>query len=68
MPSGRIKWFNEERGFGFIEQDGVESAVFVHKSAIQSTDSRTLQEGQTVEFDVERGPKGPRAANVQVVG
>ncbi len=68
MPSGRIKWFNEERGFGFIEQDGGGSDVFVHQSAIQGTDFRTLQEGQAVEFDVEPGPKGPKAANVQVAG
>ncbi len=63
--SGTVKWFNEEKGFGFIAQeDGPD--VFVHFSAIQSDGFRTLVEGQTVEFDEEEGQKGPQAGNVVV--
>mmetsp|Transcript_1298 Transcript_1298/g.1227 ORF Transcript_1298/g.1227 Transcript_1298/m.1227 type:complete len:102 (+) Transcript_1298:109-414(+) len=65
--SGTVKWFNEEKGFGFIEQEGGPD-VFVHFSAIQSDGFRTLVEGQTVEFDEEDGQKGPQAGNVQVTG
>lgn len=64
MARGTVKWFNEQKGFGFIEQeDGPD--VFVHFSAIQSEGFKTLNEGQAVEFDVEEGPKGPQASNVQ---
>ena len=60
---GRVKWFNERRGFGFIEQaDGDD--LFVHYSAIQEEGFKTLEEGQEVEFDVVEGPKGLQAANV----
>ncbi len=60
---GTVKWFNAEKGFGFIErQDGDD--VFVHFSAIQTDGFKTLEEGQTVEFDIEEGPKGLQAANV----
>ncbi|MBE9536203.1 MAG: cold-shock protein [Proteobacteria bacterium] len=64
MANGTVKWFNEQKGFGFIEQeDGPD--VFVHFSAIQTEGFKTLHEGQAVQFDVEDGPKGPQASNVQ---
>ena len=64
MAEGTVKWFNESKGFGFIERaDGPD--VFVHYSAIQAAGFRTLQEGQRVSFDVVEGPKGAQAANVQ---
>jgi len=62
--TGRVKWFNETKGFGFIEgQDGKD--VFVHFRAIQGSGFKTLAEGQEVEFEVEQGQKGPQAANVK---
>ncbi|HXI11497.1 MAG TPA: cold-shock protein [Thermoanaerobaculia bacterium] len=61
--TGRVKWFNETKGFGFITTEQGED-VFVHYSAIQNQGFRTLAEGATVEFDVVRGPKGLQAANV----
>lgn len=64
MAKGSIKWFNESKGFGFIEQDGEGDDVFVHFSAIQGGGFRTLNEGQRVTFEVEQGTKGPKAANV----
>lgn len=66
MPQGTVKWFNEEKGFGFIAVDDESKDVFVHVSAITESDS--LGEGQRVAFDVDQSPKGPRAANVVVVG
>ncbi|MGI6361231.1 MAG: cold shock domain-containing protein [Bacillota bacterium] len=60
---GKVKWFNAEKGFGFIEREDGED-VFVHFSAIQSEGFKTLDEGQAVEFDVVDGPRGPQAANV----
>jgi CspA family cold shock protein len=66
MATGTVKWFNESKGFGFISPSDGSSDVFVHFSAIASTGFRTLSEGQSVTFDVENGPKGPQAANVQV--
>ena len=63
MAQGRVKWFNDQKGFGFIEQDGGED-VFVHFSAIQGAGFRSLAEGETVEFEVVDGPKGKQAANV----
>ncbi len=60
---GKVKWFNAEKGFGFIERDGGED-VFVHFSAIQGDGFKTLDEGQNVEFDIVEGPRGPQAANV----
>ena len=66
--SGTVKWFNGDKGFGFIEREGGKD-VFVHFSAIQSTGGyRNLQEGQKVEFTVEQGPKGLQASNVVVIG
>jgi cold shock protein len=64
MARGRVKWFNDAKGFGFITQDGGPD-VFVHHSAIQAEGFRTLTEGQEVEFDVVQGPKGLQAANVR---
>ena len=61
--TGQVKWFNEAKGFGFIEQEGG-SDVFVHYSAINGGGFRTLAEGQKVEFTVTQGPKGPQAENV----
>ena len=63
---GTVKWFNGDKGFGFIEREGGKD-VFVHYSAIQSAGFRNLQEGQKVEFTVEQGPKGPQASNVVVI-
>ena len=64
MEQGKVKWFNAEKGFGFIErEDG--SDVFVHFSAIQSEGYKSLDEGQAVEFEVEEGARGPQAANVE---
>ncbi len=68
MATGTVKWFNDAKGFGFITQDGGGADVFCHHSAIQAEGFRTLQEGQKVEFDVTKGPKGLAAANVRVVG
>ncbi len=66
VARGTVKWFNEAKGFGFISQQGGED-VFVHFSAIQADGFRTLAEGETVEFDVQKGPKGLQAANVRKV-
>lgn len=63
MPVGRVKWFNETRGYGFIQQEGGED-VFVHFSAIQAEGFRTLTEGERVEFEVAQSPRGMQAANV----
>ena len=67
MPIGQVKWFNDSKGYGFIEQENG-SDVFVHFSAIQMDGFKTLDEGEKVEFDVVEGPKGLQAANVVKVG
>jgi cold shock protein len=64
MTQGTVKWFNAEKGFGFIEVEGQDD-VFVHFSAIQGEGFKTLEEGQNVTFEVEQGSRGPQAANVQ---
>ncbi|GAA0211424.1 MULTISPECIES: cold-shock protein [Kangiella] len=64
--TGTVKWFNESKGFGFIEQEAGED-VFVHFRAIQGDGFKTLAEGQQVEFEIEQGPKGAQAANVTKV-
>ena len=63
MEQGTVKWFNSEKGFGFIERESADD-VFVHFSAIQGEGFKTLEEGQSVTFDVEEGARGPQAANV----
>lgn len=63
MAAGTVKWFNDSKGFGFIEQDGGKD-VFVHHTAIQGNGFKSLEEGARVSFDVTDGPKGPSAQNV----
>lgn len=63
MVRGKVKWFNNQKGFGFIAQDSGKD-VFVHHTAIKADGYRTLDEGQEVEFEIEKGPKGDQAVNV----
>ena len=63
--TGTVKWFNEDKGFGFITQANGGPDVFAHFSAIQSEGFKTLKEGQAVTFEVEQGPKGPQAAKIE---
>jgi len=64
MPTGKVKWFNDKKGFGFIELDGGEGDIFVHHSSIKMEGFRSLSEGQAVQFDIVEGPKGKQATNV----
>ncbi|MDA2805947.1 MULTISPECIES: cold-shock protein [Nocardiopsis] len=65
MAQGTVKWFNSEKGFGFIAVEGGGPDVFVHYSAIAGTGFRNLEENQSVEFEITQGPKGPQASNVR---
>jgi cold shock protein len=65
MATGTVKWFNAEKGFGFLSQPDGSPDVFVHHTAIQKQGYRSLEEGETVEFDVQQGPKGLQATNVR---
>jgi CspA family cold shock protein len=66
MKNGTVKWFNDSKGFGFIEQEGGGEDVFVHHSAIEAEGYRSLQEGQKVTFEISNEAKGLRAANVKI--
>jgi CspA family cold shock protein len=67
VTQGTVKWFNTERGYGFIAPDDGTSDVFVHKSAIEAAGYRSLEDSQRVEYDVTQGPKGPQAQHVRPV-
>jgi CspA family cold shock protein len=67
MPTGTVKWFNDDKGFGFITPDEPGKDLFVHHTAIQGIGFRSLAEGASVNFDVQQGAKGPAAANVSAV-
>ena len=63
--NGKVKWFNQNKGFGFIEREDKEKDVFVHVQAVRDAGMKGLEDGQTLIFDVEEGPKGPNAVNLQ---
>jgi len=68
MTTGTVKWFNDEKGYGFITPDGGEKDCFVHHSAIEGTGFKSLREGDRVEFNITQGQKGPAAENVSKIG
>ena len=63
--NGKVKWFNGAKGYGFIEREDKEKDVFIHVSALRDADMKGLEEGQALTFDIEEGPKGPNAVNLQ---
>ncbi|HQY33553.1 cold-shock protein [Actinotalea sp.] len=67
MATGTVKWFNAEKGFGFIAPDEGGADVFAHYSAIATSGYRTLEENQKVEFEIKQGPKGPQADNIRAL-
>ena len=67
MSTGKVKWFQSDKGYGFITMEGQDRDIFVHFSSINAEGFKTLQEGQTVEFDVVEGDRGPQATNVTVI-
>ncbi|RZS87169.1 putative cold-shock DNA-binding protein [Motilibacter rhizosphaerae] len=67
MPQGTVKWFNDEKGFGFIAQDGGGQDLFVHHTSIEATGFRSLAEDQRVEFEITQGQRGPQASQVRVI-
>ncbi len=67
MPQGTVKWFNDQKGFGFIEVEGGGKDVFVHHSAIEASGFKSLQEGDRVTFEIEQGAKGPAAVKVKKI-
>ncbi len=67
MATGTVKWFNDAKGFGFITQDGTAEDVFCHHTAVQAEGFRSLSEGQKVEFEIKKGPKGLQADKVRVI-
>lgn len=67
MATGSVKWFNDSKGYGFIQVEGVDHDIFVHYTAIQGDGFKTLDEGQRVQFELIDGPKGPLASNVSKV-
>jgi len=64
MAKGKVKWFNDAKGFGFIQVEGIDKDIFVHHTSIKADGFRSLNEGEDVEFELVEGPKGPKAENV----